>query len=359
MTIGNRAYCLRTLMSRAVARLAWITVCVGACAVSRDAISQESAVQQPTLRIGIIGLDTSHAVAFTTMINGPSPLPEAAGCRVVAAYPKGSPDIASSVERIPNYTEDVKRLGVTIADSIEDLLPQVDAVLLETNDGRPHFEQALPVLKAHKPMFIDKPMAASLADVMAIFAAAKHFQTPIFSASALRFGTQTQAVDHGSIGDVLGCDTTSPCHLEPTHPDLFWYGIHGVEALMVVMGPGCESVSRVATDGGDVATGRWQDGRIGVYRGMRVGAQKYGGVAYGAAGNAPVGDLPGYEPLVAEILRFFRTGKPPVTPEETIQIYSFMAAADESKRLGGAPAAIEPIVANALLAAEKRFPTHE
>jgi hypothetical protein len=315
--------------------------------------------QAPSLRIGIIGLDTAHAVAFTQLVNGPSPLPEAAGCRVVAAYPHGSRDIASSVERIPQYTEEIENLGVTIVDSIEELLPQVDAVLLETNDGRPHFEQALPVFKARKPVFIDKPLAGSLTDVLAIFAAAEHFECPVFTASALRFAAGTQAVVGGSVGQVLGCDTTCPCSLEPTHPDLFWYGIHGVEALMVVMGPGCESVTRTSTADAEVAVGRWRDGRIGVYRGMRVGARQYGGTAYGAEGNAPVGDFSGYEPLVVEIVKFFRTGTPPVTADESIQIYAFMEAADESKRQGGGPAALEPIIARARNQAKERFPTPE
>jgi hypothetical protein len=341
------------------ALLAFLAAGVGPRGAPRNALGQEAVLQPPTLRIGIIGLDTSHAVAFTTLINGPSRVEEAAGCRVVAAYPKGSPDIASSVERIPKYTEDVKRLGVTIVDSMEELLPQVDAVLLETNDGRSHFEQALPVLKAGKPVFIDKPMAASLADVIALFAMAKKYQTPIFSASAVRFGKQTQAVVAGSIGNVLGCDTTCPCSLEPTHPDFYWYGIHGVEALMVVMGPGCGSVSRVSTEHGDVAVGRWKDGRIGVFRGMRVGSQQYAGTAYGPSSNAPVGDFSGYEPLVVEILEFYRTRTPPVTPDETIQIYAFMSAADESKRLGGAPATIDPIIANARLAAERQLAAHD
>lgn len=340
--------------------LAATTRCVFAAVVCAGAAALAAAADPPPdIRVGIIGLDTSHVIAFTSQLNADDPLPELAGCRVTAAYPKGSPDIVSSVERVPKYTEEVQRLGVTIVDSIDELLQQVDAVLLETNDGRPHFEQALPVIKARKPMFIDKPMAASLSDVMAIFAAAKAYDARVFSTSALRFGIQTRAVEHGSVGPVLGCDTTSPCGLEPTHLDLAWYGIHGVEALVAVMGTGCESVSRVSTAGSDVAVGRWRDGRIGVYRGMRVGAPQYGGMAYGTTGNAPVGDYAGYEPLLIEIVKFFRGGPAPVTEEETVEVFAFMEAADKSKRLGGEPALIEPIIAEAREAAFQRFPGRE
>ena len=163
------------------------------------------------IKIGIIGLDTSHAIAFTKMLNAEKPEAEFAGCRVVAAYPKGSPDIESSTNRVPGYIEEVKKHGVVIVDSIDLLLKQVDAVLLETNDGRPHLEQALPVFKAGKPVFIDKPLAGSLKDAVAIFRAAAESKTPVFSSSSLRYAKGAQEIRGGSLGDVLGCDAYSPC----------------------------------------------------------------------------------------------------------------------------------------------------
>ena len=141
-----------------------------------------------------------------------------AGCRVVAAYPKGSPDIKSSTERVPEYTQKVRDLGVEIVDSIEDLVTKVDAVLLESNDGRPHLEQVLPVLKAGKPVFIDKPIAGSLADAVAIFEAARQYKVPVFSSSSLRYTTGAQAIRGGKIGEVKGCDAYSPCSLKARIP---------------------------------------------------------------------------------------------------------------------------------------------
>ena len=183
-------------------------------------------------RVGIIGLDTSHSVAFTKTLNDPKAAPEFGGYKVVAAYPKGSKDIESSIKRIPGYTEEVQKYNVKIVDSIKKLLNEVDVVLLETNDGRLHLEQALQVFKAGKPTFIDKPIAASLADTMAIFEAAKKYKVPVFSASSLRYMTGAQEVVQGKIGKVLGAEAFSPMHLESTHPDLVWYGIHGVETLL-------------------------------------------------------------------------------------------------------------------------------
>jgi predicted dehydrogenase len=298
-------------------------------------------------RVGIIGLDTSHSVAFTKLLNAPDAGADLGGYRVVAAYPKGSPDIESSVSRVPGYTAEVQQLGVQIVDSIPDLLKKVDVVLLETNDGRPHPEQAMLVLKAGKRLFIDKPVAASLAEVIAIYEAAQRYKVPVFSSSSLRYMASAQAVAGGKVGKVFGADAYSPAHLEKTHPDLFWYGIHGVETLYTVMGRGCKSVVRVHTESTDVVVGTWADGRVGTFRGTRSGKNEYGGTAFGENGTAVLGPYDGYRPLLVQITGFFRTGVPPVPPEETLEMYAFMEAADESKRQGGVPVTLDSVLAAA------------
>ena len=293
-----------------------------------------------TIRVGIIGLDTSHVVAFTQVLNDPNAGPDVANCPVVAAYPKGSPDIESSVSRVPGYTDKMKEMRVEIVDSIEILLTKVDAVLLETNDGRPHLEQVRPVLKAGKPVFIDKPVAGSLKDAITIFEEAKAAGVPVFSSSSLRYGKSTQEVRNGSLGKITRCETSSPANLESTHPDLFWYGIHGVESLFTVMGTGCDSVVRTTVDGKIQVTGRWAGGREGIFR----EDQGYHGLAVGEKGEGPVGAYDGYRPLVVEIVKVFRTRQPPVSAEETLEIYAFMEAADESKRQGGAEVSLDSVL---------------
>lgn len=290
-------------------------------------------------RIGIIGLDTSHSVAFTKALNGNSN--NTTSFKIVAAYPNGSADIESSVKRIPGYTEEVKKLGVEIVGSIAELLSKVDFVCLETNDGRPHLQQALEVFKAGKPAFIDKPVADSLASTIAIYELANHYKVPVFSSSSLRYMETAQQVAKGKIGKVLGADCFSPATLEKTHPDFFWYGIHGVELLYTVMGMGCKQVKRTSTNYVDVVVGEWNDGRIGTFRGTRNGKHEYGGTAYGENGNLILGPFQGYDNLLQIILQFFQTGTAPITADETIEIYTFMEAAHESKRKNGALIEIE------------------
>lgn len=318
-----------------------------------EAAKPEAAVRE--IRIGIIGLDTSHATAFAKLLNDPKAEADVANCKVVAAYPKGSPDIESSVTRVPGYTEQLKELGVEIVDSIPALVEKVDCVLLETNDGRPHLEQVLPVLKAGKPCFIDKPIAGSLADAIAILELAKHYKVPVFSSSSLRYVPGAQDARAGKLGKVLGCDAYSPASLEKTHPDLFWYGIHGVELLFTTMGSGCQSVTRVHTPGMDQVTGTWADGRIGTFRGIREGKSGYGGTVYTDQGISQLGSYPGYRPLVVEFVKMFRTGEVPIDPQETLEIYAFMEAADESKRMNGAPVSLEFVMERARREAEEKI----
>ncbi len=310
-----------------------------------------SAVLGAELRVGIIGLDTSHAVAFVKALNATNPVAEFAGCRVVAAYPQGSRDIVSSTSRVPGYIEQIRPFGVEIVESIPALLERCDAVLLESNDGRVHLEQALPVFKSGKRVFIDKPVAGTLADCLAIYAAAKQYNTPVFSASSLRYTLKTQEIRSGQHGKVIGADTFSPCALEPTHPDLFWYGIHGVESLFTLMGTGCERVVRLSTPGTDVAAGTWRDGRIGTFRGNRESKGQYGASVFMEKGLQVVNDFKGYDLLLVEIVKFFRSGVVPVSAEETIEIFAFMEAAEESKRRGGTPVTLEEVLVKARAAA--------
>jgi len=293
-----------------------------------------TAFSQQVVRIGIIGLDTSHSTAFTELINGGKES-WAEGFKIVAAYPYGSRTIESSYKRIPDYIEQVKAHGVKIVDSIDELLKEVDCVLLETNDGNPHLEQAIKVFRAGKPCFIDKPLGATLADAIALYAMADKYGATFFSSSALRFTPANQQLRRGEAGEIIGADCYSPHSPEPTHPDFGFYGIHGVETLYTILGTGCNSVSRVSTEQGDVVTGAWKDGRIGTFRAIVKGPHIYGGTAYTTKQAIAAGGYVGYKPLLQEILNYFRTGKVPVSKEETIEIFAFMKASNMSKERDG------------------------
>jgi predicted dehydrogenase len=298
-----------------------------------------------TIRLGMIGLDTSHVIAFTNYINGRS---EELGCRVVAGYPGGSPDFPASADRVEKFTNQLRdEYHLEIVDSIEELLQKVDGILLESVDGRPHLEQAKPVIAAGKPLFIDKPMAACLADVIEIFRLAEEAGVPCWSSSSARYGEGIVGVsENDALGDIIGCDVFGSSSWAEFHPDLYLYGIHAVEPLFAVMGTGCQTVRRVKADETDMVIGVWNDGRIGTFRDLNKGKSGYTAIIYGTKGSA-TGKSAGYAPLLDRIAEFFKTGKPPVPAEETIEIFAFMSAADESKAKDGAPISIQQLIGEA------------
>ena len=294
------------------------------------------------LRAGMIGLTTSHVPAFTSLLNDPNATGDLADVEVVAGFTGGIEDNPSSWGRREMYTEELRQKGVKIYDSIPEMLKDVDVVFLEEVDGRPHLEMARPVIEAGKPLFIDKPLAGSLADCIEIFRLAKEKNVPCFSSSSTRFaaGFQTARRDDSAFGQIKSCTATSPMSIEPHHPDLFWYGIHGCEILFTIMGPGCKTVTR---EGPETVVGVWSDGRTGKF----VASQTYGAEVVGTKRSGSAGGYEGYEALVIEICKFFKTGKPPVSMEETLEIYTFMEAADESKRQGGKPVSMEEVLKQA------------
>lgn len=292
---------------------------------------------QEVFRLGIIGLDTSHSARFSQLLNDPeSADPIVRRFEIVAAYPYGTTTIGSASKRIPQYIEEVQKYGVKVVDSIQEVIDQVDGVFIETNDGRLHLDQAIEVFKSGKKVFIDKPMGATLGETIAIFKMAEKYGIKTFSSSALRFSKQNQDLRAGKFGEVWGADCFSPHNPEPTHPDFGYYGIHGVEILYTVMGTGCEKVSRIHSDTGDIVTGLWNDGRLGSFRALVGGPSIYGGEVFFKKGKSvPAGPYEGYKPLLDAILTFFETGELPVTPEETIEIFAFMKASNMSLERGG------------------------
>lgn len=293
------------------------------------------------LRVGIVGTDTSHVPAFTALLNDPNHKDHLPGARVVAAFKGGSPDIPESANRVDKFAEEIRtRYGVEIVPGIPALCSKVDVVLLESVDGRPHLEQARQIIAAGKPLFIDKPLASTLADAREIARLAKAAGVPWFSSSAVRFGQGLAALKIPSLDGVMAW---GPGPIESHHQlDLSWYGIHTVEILYTLMGRGCEEVACVSTRDADVITGRWKDSRTGVIRLIRP-YSKFGAVVFSPKEivQSPPELYSGYKDLVREILQFFVTKKPPVDEAETLEMFAFMDAAQRSKEAGGKPVRLQ------------------
>jgi hypothetical protein len=297
------------------------------------------------IRVGLVGLDTSHATAFTKLLNDPANPEHVPGAHVVAAFKAWSADVASSASRVEGYTAELKKdPTIVFYESIAELVNNVDAVMILNVDGRTHLAEARQVFVSRKPVFIDKPLAGSLREALELAEAARTAGAVWFSSSSLRENVRT-ALAGAKYGELRGAFAYSPAELEPHHPDLFWYGVHGVETLFTVMGRGCVSVTRTHTADADVVTGTWADGRIGTFRGTRNAKTGYGVTVFGSTSVVSTELKSGYRPLLEQIVQFFATRVVPVANEDTLECLAFMEAADESKRRGGAPVTLADVVA--------------
>ncbi len=321
--------------------------------VNATAVFSQDQPQPKPLRAGIVGLDTSHVPAFTKLFNDSKAEGDLAGITIVAGYPGGT-DMPASKDRVAKFTEQVKGMGVEIVGTIPQLLEKVDVVLLESVDGRIHLQEAREIFRSGKPVFIDKPVGGNLPETLAIFELAKKHQVAFFSSSSTRFGEGLVGLKGNvELGDILGATTWGPCSYQSGTPDLFFYAIHGIEALYTIMGQGCETVSRVKGPVHDQVSGTWKDGRFGVYRGIVKGKADFGATIYGSKSIVQVAESPNYKLLCLQIAKFFRTGIAPVSEEETIELFTFMEAADESIRQGGKAVALAEVLEKAKAEAAK------
>ena len=288
------------------------------------------------LRLGIVGTDTSHATEFTKTLNDPSSADHVAGARIVVAFKGGSADVDESRNRVEKFAAELRdQRGIRFVDRIADMCGSVDGFLLESVDGRKHLEQLKELLPCGKPVFIDKPLSATYEDALAIAKAAKAARVPWFSASSLRYSDIVSL----TAKPVKGAIVWAPGPIEPHQPmELSWYGIHGVEMLFTLLGPGCRSVTRTTSPDADVVTGVWSDGRLGTVRLSRP-YSTYGAAAFRT--EQTVDSIPAvkfyYRRLVEQIVQFIGTGKTPVPNDETLEIMAFLDAAQRSKEQGGAP----------------------
>jgi predicted dehydrogenase len=291
------------------------------------------------LRIGIVGLDTSHVEVFAKLLNDPENPNRVLGGRLVVGYPGGSADFEKSASRVDGYTDLLaSKFGVEMVDSPEAVAEASDAVLLTSVDGRVHLEQFSRMAPFKKPTFIDKPFAVSGKDASAIAALAEKVGTPVMSASGLRFAEALTALLAERPDRISGADFTGPMEIEPTQGAFFWYGVHLVEALYQTLGSGCREVQVTTSDAHDVAVGLWEDGRIGTVRGFRNDQYYFRGVIHTGMGDVfldlDAGAKPKHVHLLTKIMEFFRSSVSPIKLSETVEAISFLEAADESRVTG-------------------------
>jgi len=323
-------------------------------AFSVSLAAQDQSPTKPPVRVGVLGLDNYQGVAYAQLFNSPKAEGDLAGLKVVAAYPIGSDDLPNEAKDIPKWKAQIGKFGVEMVDSVEELLKRSDVIMIMTMDARHHLKQVEPVLRAGKPVYIGRPLAASLDDAIAIFKLAEETKTPCWSSSQHRFSPGFSGMkNHPEVGKVMGCDVYGGCSSDPSTQEFFWSALHSIETLYAIMGPGVVSVTCTSTPTAEQFTAVWADGRVGTYRGIKPGqgTVKYSATVFGdkgvstagiyghgvpVAGIVPTKDkYMGYEGIAIEMAKFYKGGPAPVTPAETIELFTFLQAAQDSKAAGG------------------------
>ncbi len=297
---------------------------------------------QNELTIGLIGLDTSHVVAFTKLLNDSSMEYYVPGGKIVAAFPGGSPDFEPSINRVEGFTNRLRdEHAIEILDSPEAVAQKCDAVFLTAVDGRAHPELFSRIAPLGKPTFIDKPFTVSSADAKAIAELAREHNVPLMSSSSLRYAQPvSDLLTQVSREEILSVDACGPMSLQESQNNIFWYGIHTVEMLFAAMGTGCVQVYTTPGEGYELLTGVWKDGRVASARGDHAAQLKFNLTVYTANGavhaDAYSHPKPPYAGLLERVIPFLQSGESPIAIEETLEIMRFIEAANES-RVTGAP----------------------
>jgi predicted dehydrogenase len=173
-----------------------------------------------TRRVGLVGIENSHAEDIVRYLNAQ---PHELSAARVSAIVAGEPD----------RTAKLTQLGAieTVVQKSQDLLSSVDALIVTSRDGAEHAAQALPFLEAGIPVWVDKPLAASLADAESIVAAAEQSGAALTSSSALRWVPDTTAIvaAMAAIGPLQEIVVSGPADPNSEYGGIFFYGIHAAD----------------------------------------------------------------------------------------------------------------------------------
>ena len=283
-------------------------------------------------RIGIVGSDNSHAIAFSQLLNreeGYNGM-RLEGARVTHLW---------GVE--PERNEEVAELGEIphITETTEEMMGGVDGIICVLRDGALHKDAVMPFLKAGMPVFVDKPLATTVADVDAMLDTAQRTGVGFSSFSTLRFEHGYQewiAEARENEGNAITGVSTGPGDLESQYSGIFFYGIHAVELMLERWGYGVEAVTAVPSGRSVQAVCRYDNGLLVTLNLVNGGRQGFRLYSFGDSGASEhtVDTRTNYRDGLTIALDVLREGAWPLTPDQLREPVQILAAIDESVSSG-------------------------
>jgi predicted dehydrogenase len=286
------------------------------------------------MKIGLIGLDTSHSIEFTKIIQGTETPEEEKLKELEIVSCMRFPSAFNSEESQDDRQAQLEKWGVKVTRSFEEAIEGVEGIMIEINDPALHLEYFKKVVDLGLPVFLDKPLSATLAEGKEIIKLAREKNIPMWSSSSLRYTNEIKATAE-AVPEATFCNVFGPMGIAASGSSLVWYGIHSFEMLATLMGKGAKSVFARQDERGIVSIVQYKDGRRGIVE-CNEKAFHYGGRAQGETAKSFVVDASAglYKNLLLEIRDFFINGTIPVSLDETLEIQAMMDAAERSLKSG-------------------------
>ncbi len=281
--------------------------------------------------VAMIGLDTSHTVEFTKLMQHPEHK-VVDGMRVAKAL--RFPSVFQSEEGQDSRQAELEAMGVTMAATIEDAVDGVDAIFLEINDPALHLPYFEKIVGLGKPVFIDKPLAASVAEGRRIQKLAEAAGTPTWSSSSLRFIPSLVEAKQ-KITVPFTAHTFGALGTAAVGSDLVWYGVHAVEMLVASLGVGACGVRALKDKHGVTLLVEYPDDRRGLVECLR-GLYKYGGRLQSKEDLAFFDSSTGspYSSLMGALRDFVIDSLIPVPLAEALEVMVILEAGEQAVTSG-------------------------
>lgn len=291
-----------------------------------------------SLTIGMIGLDTSHCLEFTKLLNEPEHPFHVEGGKVAFAFPLYSEDMSISKDRVQGYTETLRdELSVKITNSIADTAEASEAILLTAVDGRKHLDLFKQLIPYKLPVFIDKPLALSVKDAEELYSLAEEHNIPVMSSSSLRYADSFREVIKNQKEEIDAIYVHGPLPMQPLMPGYFWYGIHMIEMVIAAMGAEANNVTVKTSNDHETVIVEWEDGRHAIIRGEYEWHSRFGATLHTKNGFHHV-DItkdtkPFYASLLEQVIHFFQTKESPVPKEETLEVITLIEMINRKRNM--------------------------
>ena len=289
------------------------------------------------MKIGLIGLDTSHSEIFTRLLNDEMDPYHVKGGTITHTIPAYSKDLPISSERFPAYFETVTtKYGVHPIEDVEEFMNIVDAVIIGTVDGRNHLEWFKDVVRYGKPVFIDKPIVLSSVEIDELMKLATQYNTPVMSSSSLRFSESV--INITGKEDLRGGYFYGPVPMQEKMPGYFWYGIHLIEMIVTIFGTAIEKIELKAEGNHDHLYMIFKNGAEVIVRGEHSWHDRFGAVLHSPEYVQTLTlwkeEKPYYARLLEHVVAFFESGISAVSLNETAEIIKIIERINLLKKIG-------------------------